>query len=139
MCPGPNGPEHFVLEVHLRRLQRPTMIKSVPGTSTSRVRGLVRAERGKDLKAPMLAIVNISQECFAYVRDSIRPTFPAAIPAVIAQLKAEVDPDALEAVDDARAEISRFDAEPSSMLPGTEIAPVAAVQLRTESASSSQI
>ena len=46
---------------------------------------------------------------------------------------------ALAAADDARAEISRFDAELSTMLPGTEIAPLAAVLLRTESASSSQI
>ncbi|WEV78781.1 Fic family protein [Janibacter cremeus] len=51
----------------------------------------------------------------------------------------DADPSALAAADDARAEISRFDAELSSILPGAELAPLAAVLLRTESASSSQI
>jgi len=72
-------------------------------------------------------------------RSAIRPTYEAAVPAAIASLDVTVDPDALAAADDARAEISRFDAELSTMLPGTEIAPLAAVLLRTESASSSQI
>ena len=72
-------------------------------------------------------------------RSAIRPTYEAAIPAAIASIEVTVDPSALAAADDARAEISRFDAELSTMLPGTEIAPLAAVLLRTESASSSQI
>jgi Fic family protein len=72
-------------------------------------------------------------------RSAIRPTYEAAIPAAIASIDVTLDPDALAAADDARAEISRFDAELSTMLRGTEIAPLAAVLLRTESASSSQI
>lgn len=72
-------------------------------------------------------------------RAALRPKFEAAIPAIIASLDVTVDPVALAAADDARAEISRFDAELTTMLPGTEIAPLAAVLLRTESASSSQI
>ncbi len=72
-------------------------------------------------------------------RSAIRATYEAAIPAAIATIEVTVDSEALAAADDARAEISRFDAELSTMLPGTEIAPLAAVLLRTESASSSQI
>jgi Fic family protein len=72
-------------------------------------------------------------------RATIRTTYEAAIPATIASLDVNVDPTALAEADDARAEISRFDAELSTMLPDTEIAPLAAVLLRTESASSSQI
>jgi Fic family protein len=72
-------------------------------------------------------------------RARIRPTYEAAIPAAIATLEVRVAPAALAAADDARAEISRFDAELSAMLPGAEIAPLAAVLLRSESASSSQI
>jgi Fic family protein len=72
-------------------------------------------------------------------RASIRSTYEAAVPASIAGLGVTIDPATLAASDDARAEISRFDAELSSMLPDTEIAPLAAVLLRTESASSSQI
>lgn len=72
-------------------------------------------------------------------RAKMRPTYAAAIPATIATNGVNVDPVALAAADDARAEISRFDAELTAMLPGTEITPLAAVLLRTESASSSQI
>lgn len=72
-------------------------------------------------------------------RAAIRPTYDAAVPAMIASAPVEVDPEALAAADDARAEISRFDAELTSAFPGIEIAPLAAVLLRTESASSSQI
>ena len=72
-------------------------------------------------------------------RAAIRPTYEAAIPAAIAQLDANIEPAVLGEVDDARAEIARFDAELSTMLPGSEIAPLSAVLLRTESASSSQI
>lgn len=72
-------------------------------------------------------------------RASIHSTYEAAVPAPIAGLGVTIDPATLAASDDARAEISRFDAELSSMLPGSDIAPLAAVLLRTESASSSQI
>ena len=72
-------------------------------------------------------------------RAAMRSTYGAAIPVEIATVTVSVDPVALAASDDARAEISRFDAELTSMLPGTGIAPLAAVLLRTESASSSQI
>ena len=72
-------------------------------------------------------------------RSAIRPTYEAAIAAVIASIDVTVDPSALAAADEARAEISRFDAQLSTILPGIEIAPLAAVLLRTESASSSQI
>ncbi len=72
-------------------------------------------------------------------RAAIRPTYDAAIPAVIANLDATIAPAVLAEVDDARAEIARFDAELSTMLPGSEIAPLSAVLVRTESASSSQI
>lgn len=72
-------------------------------------------------------------------RAVIRPTYEAAVPSAIADLDILVDADALAAADDARAEISRFDAELSSIMPSTEIAPLAAILLRTESASSSQI
>lgn len=72
-------------------------------------------------------------------RAKIRPTYEAAIPAAISQLDATIESAVLGEVDDARAEIARFDAELSTMLPGSEIAPLSAVLLRTESASSSQI
>ncbi|MDN5717996.1 MAG: Fic family protein [Janibacter sp.] len=72
-------------------------------------------------------------------RAQISADYDAAVPASIAGLVPAVDAATLAAADDARAEISRFDAELSSMLPGTELAPLAAVLLRTESASSSQI
>lgn len=72
-------------------------------------------------------------------RAQISARYDAAVPASIAALAPAIDATTLAAADDARAEISRFDAELSSMLPGTELAPLAAVLLRTESASSSQI
>lgn len=72
-------------------------------------------------------------------RAQISSTYEAAVPASIATLVPDVDPTTLAVADDARAEISRFDAELSATLPGTELAPLAAVLLRTESASSSQI
>ncbi len=72
-------------------------------------------------------------------RSTILPSYQAAIPASIAGIDVTLDAEALAAADDARAEISRFDAELSTMLPGTEIAPLTVVLLRTESASSSQI
>lgn len=72
-------------------------------------------------------------------RARIRSTYEAAIPSAIASHEVTVDPDVLAQADDARAEISRFDADLSRMLPGAELAPLSAVLLRTESASSSQI
>ena len=72
-------------------------------------------------------------------RATIRPTYEAAVPAEIASLDVAIEPVVLAASDDARAEIARFDAELSMILPGAEIAPLSAVLLRTESASSSQI
>lgn len=72
-------------------------------------------------------------------RARIGSTYEAAVPATIAAHEPSLDAALLAAADDARAEISRFDAELSSMLPGSELAPLAAVLLRTESASSSQI
>ena len=72
-------------------------------------------------------------------RARIRSTYDAAIPPAISALEVSVDADVLAQADDARAEISRFDAELSTMLPGSELAPLSAVLLRTESASSSQI
>lgn len=72
-------------------------------------------------------------------RTATRSTYDAAIPARIGAAHVELTPEVLAASDDARAEISRFDAELTHLLPGTEIAPLAAVLLRTESASSSQI
>lgn len=72
-------------------------------------------------------------------RSRVGSTYDAAVPSIIAPLDVVVDPATLAAADDARAEISRFDAELSSVLPGAELAPLAAVLLRAESASSSQI
>lgn len=72
-------------------------------------------------------------------RAALRRSYDASVPAAIASAPVVLDPEVLAAADDARAEISRFDAELSHLLPGAEIAPLAAVLLRTESASSSQI
>lgn len=72
-------------------------------------------------------------------RQAMRGTYEAAVTPEIASAAVSINPIALAAADDARAEISRFDAELTHLLPGTELAPLAAVLLRTESASSSQI
>lgn len=72
-------------------------------------------------------------------RARITSRYEAAIPRRIATLAPTITADAAAAADDARAEISRFDAELSTLLPGAELAPLASVLLRTESASSSQI
>lgn len=72
-------------------------------------------------------------------RASIRPTYKAAVPARIAELPFRIESPVAAAIDDARAEIARFDVELSALFPGVEIAPLPAVLLRTESASSSQI
>ena len=72
-------------------------------------------------------------------RTALHANYEAAVPAKIALVTVALSPSTLAAADDARAEVSRFDAELSNLLPGTEFAPLAAVLLRTESASSSQI
>ncbi len=64
--------------------------------------------------------------------------YRAAVPATIERLQFEIDPDVAARAEDARAAITRFDADLSVMLDG-EFAPLSAVLLRTESASSSQI
>jgi Fic family protein len=71
-------------------------------------------------------------------REVIGKRYRAAVPADIATMPLRVDPDIAAGAEDARAEITRFDAELSGMFPG-EFAPLASVLLRTESASSSQI
>jgi len=65
-------------------------------------------------------------------------TYRAAVPAVIERMTFEIDPAVAARAEDARAAITRFDAELSAMFDG-EFAPLSAVLLRTESASSSQI
>ena len=72
-------------------------------------------------------------------RARICSIYDSAVPSTIAPLDVAVQPATLAAADDARADISRFDADLSRMLPGAELAPLPAVLLRTESASSSQI
>lgn len=66
--------------------------------------------------------------------------YRAAVPARIAEIGLTLDPQTAAAAEDARAEISRFDAELSALVGDEgEFAPMASVLLRTESASSSQI
>jgi Fic family protein len=64
--------------------------------------------------------------------------YRAAVPAAIEPMKFDIEPDVAARAEDARAAITRFDAELSAMFSG-EFAPLSAVLLRTESASSSQI
>ncbi|MDP3949132.1 Fic family protein [Microbacterium sp.] len=64
--------------------------------------------------------------------------YRAAVPAAIERMQFEIAPDVAARAEDARAAITRFDAELSAMFDG-EFAPLSAVLLRTESASSSQI
>lgn len=64
--------------------------------------------------------------------------YRAAVPAVIGSMKFDVEPEVAARAEDARAAITRFDAELSAMFSG-EFAPLSAVLLRTESAASSQI
>ena len=64
--------------------------------------------------------------------------YRAAVPATIEPLRFDIDPDFLARTEDARAAITRFDAELSALFNG-EFAPLSAVLLRAESASSSQI
>ena len=64
-----------------------------------------------------------------------RGPYQAAIVPEIATRDFHLDPEVAAEAADALLEITRFDAE----LPATELAPLAAVLLRTESVSSSQI
>ncbi len=75
-----------------------------------------------------------------------RGPYRAAVPAAIAELQLELPAEVTAESEDALMEITRFDAELSSSFPALsdpdepgELAPLAAVLLRTESASSSQI
>ncbi|WP_298712107.1 Fic family protein, partial [uncultured Micrococcus sp.] len=76
-------------------------------------------------------------------RARVRASGPyrAALPARIARLGFDLPSDLATEVEEATAAVVRFDAEISHALPGLtgEIAPIDAVLLRTESASSSQI
>ncbi|MDY6054523.1 Fic family protein [Micrococcus sp.] len=67
--------------------------------------------------------------------------YRAAVPARIAELEVSLPPELSAEAEDALAEILRFDAETTRALPGLtgDLAPLDAVLLRTESASSSQI
>ncbi len=67
-------------------------------------------------------------------------TYQAAVPPRIATMRLTFDDAVAAAAEDARAEVTRFDAELSAMFGGEgEFAPLASVLLRTESSSSSQI
>ena len=67
-------------------------------------------------------------------------TYQAAVPPEIATMRFTLDDAVAAAAEDARAEVTRFDAELSAMFGGEgEFAPLASVLLRTESSSSSQI
>lgn len=81
-------------------------------------------------------------------RLAARGPYQAAVPAQLSQARIEVDPQILAEADDAAREITRFDAEISVMANRraedagatfSELAPLASVLLRTESASSSEI
>ena len=66
--------------------------------------------------------------------------YQAAVPPRIATMRLTFDDAVAAAAEDARAEVTRFDAELSAMFGGEgEFAPLASVLLRTESSSSSQI
>ena len=56
--------------------------------------------------------------------------YRAAVPAAIERMQFEIDPDVAARAEDARAAITRFDAELSAMFDG-EFAPLSAVLLRT--------
>jgi Fic family protein len=74
-------------------------------------------------------------------RAATRGFYLASIPPAISGLDFAVPPDVAAEAEDALVEISRFDAELSAALPQAdgELAPLAVVLLRIESASSSQI
>lgn len=64
--------------------------------------------------------------------------YRAAVPAAIESMSFDIDSNVAARAEDARAAITRFDAELSALFDG-EFAPLSVVLLRTESASSSQI
>ncbi|HEY3512883.1 MULTISPECIES: Fic family protein [Kribbella] len=74
-------------------------------------------------------------------RAESRGSYLASVPPDIAGLQFDVPSDVAAAAEDALIEVSRFDAELAASLPAAdgELAPLAVVLLRTESASSSQI
>ncbi|WP_202878329.1 Fic family protein [Kribbella jejuensis] len=74
-------------------------------------------------------------------RAQSRGSYLASIPPTIAELGFDVPSEVAAEAEDALIEISRFDAELAASLPRAdgELAPLAVVLLRTESASSSQI
>jgi Fic family protein len=74
-------------------------------------------------------------------RAAARGTYLASIPPAISGMDFDIASDVAAEAEDALLEISRFDAELSAALPRAdgELAPLAVVLLRTESASSSQI
>lgn len=71
-------------------------------------------------------------------RARIGRPYRASVPPAISDMPFVLAPDVAAAAEDARAEITRFDADLGATFPG-EFAPLASVLLRTESASSSQI
>lgn len=76
-------------------------------------------------------------------RQIARGPYQAAVPKFIADLPVEIDADTAAEASEAAVEIARFDAEVTQRLGAIgdhgEVSPLAAVLLRTESASSSQI
>lgn len=64
--------------------------------------------------------------------------YRAAVPAAIASIRFDLDAGVAAGAEDVRAAITRFDAQLAALFDG-EFAPLSAVLLRTESASSSQI
>lgn len=74
-------------------------------------------------------------------RAAAKGQYLASIPPAITDLAFDIPGEIAAAAEDALVEISRFDAELSAALPRAdgELAPLAVVLLRTESASSSQI
>ncbi|NNM48106.1 Fic family protein [Knoellia koreensis] len=71
-------------------------------------------------------------------RATIGKSYRAAVPAQLQAVTIAIDPAIAAEADDARAHITRFDAELAGLFP-EEFAPLSSVLLRTESASSSQI
>lgn len=84
--------------------------------------------------APATPIQTMDRRRLSVVGGSYR----AAVPAAIATMQFGITPDVAAAAEDARAAITRFDAELSGLFDG-EFTPLSVVLLRTESASSSQI
>src|SRR5690606_10412738 len=72
-------------------------------------------------------------------RQTTTGPYQAALVPAIADLPVHLPPALAAEAEEAAVEISRFDAEASHILGDREIAPIAAVLLRSESAASSQI